>query len=169
MKSEFEVLGDRLSIIIEREAGTLKRISPIQLLIRQAVENHEWVDFEKYMAEISVLSAEFEELEAEREELLEQTMGSLPINSETNRFYAFISTFPGELRNRLADTYRDLKQEALRIRLFNESFARYLAEARALAEAFLEAAFPERWGKLYSRQGKAAPSQMQSVLFNEHF
>ncbi|MDR2302959.1 MAG: hypothetical protein LBE10_00025 [Treponema sp.] len=168
MKSEFEILGDRLSMIIEREAGTLKRIGTIQFFIRQAVENHEWTDFEKYMAEINALSAEFEKLEAEREELLEQTTGNLPINGEKNRFYALISTFSGELRNHLADTYRDLKQEALRIRLFNECFVRYLTEARALTEAFLEAAFPERWGKLYSRQGKAAPSQMQSVLFNEH-
>lgn len=169
MKSEFEILGERLSGIIEKEAGTFRKISSIQSLIRQAVENHEWADFEKYMAEIDALGAEFEGLEAEREELLEQAMGNLPISGEKNRFYALISTFPGELRNRLADIYRDLKQEALRIRLFNESFARYLTEARALAEAFLEAAFPERWGKLYSRQGKAAPSQMQSVLFNECF
>ena len=57
--------------------------------------------------------------------------------------------------------------ETFKIRLTNDTLLRYLNEARATAAAFLEAAFPDLKGRLYSRRGTQVPADMRSMVLNQ--
>jgi hypothetical protein len=87
---------------------------------------------------------------------------------EKARFYVFAATFPEDLRDKLADTYRNLKTETLKVRIFNDTILGYLNSIRTTVTGILDIAFPEHRGKLYSRGGKEVPRDIRSVMLNRH-
>jgi hypothetical protein len=50
--------------------------------------------------------------------------------------------------------------------LENDALTHYLDGARAVVADFLEAAFPDRHGKIYSRQGTRIHADMRSMVLN---
>jgi hypothetical protein len=150
--------------ILTKEIEILGKISSIQNLVRNAVINREWMDFESLLEKMHDQGREFELLEAERAGLFADVV------PEKNRnFYALISRFSENSRKELTELYRTLKLETLKIRIANDALLRYLNEGRAVIASFLEAAFPDRKGKLYSRLGKQIQADMRSMVVNCRF
>jgi hypothetical protein len=155
--------------VLNQEIGLLKKISAVQDSVRQAALVREWADFDWKIAEINQLGMEFGVLEEERAGLFAALAGELAGNpGRALPFYALASRLPEEERRTLSDLYRTIKMETLRMRAVNESFLNYLNEAKTMTAAYLEALFPARGGKLYTRRGGQAAKELKSMVFNRH-
>jgi hypothetical protein len=155
--------------ILNREIDLLKRISRVQDSVKQAALNREWADFDWKIAEINQFGKEFGELEAERTGLFTALaaekaphLGPLP------PFYALAAKLPENERRELSGLYRTLKMETLKIRALNENFLSYLYEAKTMAAAYMDAVFPARGGKVYTRKGGEAARELKSMVLNSH-
>jgi hypothetical protein len=67
----------------------------------------------------------------------------------------------------LSGLYRSIKTRTLELRLANEALAKYLGEMQAVVSDFLEAVFPDRKGRLYTRQGTQIPPDMLGMALNQ--
>jgi hypothetical protein len=148
--------------VLEEECGLLKRIDEARERIRGAVMAREWADFTQEQRNMEKIGVEFEGLEAKRMRYFSLLSGG----GEELPFYALAAKLPPEERRGLTTAYRTLKLETLKTRSSNEYFVRYLGEVRTLASSFLEAAFPDRGGKLYSRKGARIPQDIRSMVVN---
>ncbi|MDR2766766.1 MAG: hypothetical protein LBB82_00405 [Treponema sp.] len=151
--------------VLIREIELLAKIPPLQNLIRDAVINREWADYEALMESIEEIGGRFGTLEAEREALTASLFGG----DEQGHFYAWTARLPERERNILTTLYRRLKMETLQIKLSNDTLMEYLKEARSVVTGVLESAYPERRGKLYTRDGTSADPDMKSVVLNRRF
>ncbi|MDR1429656.1 MAG: hypothetical protein LBI85_05155 [Spirochaetaceae bacterium] len=152
--------------ILNEEIAILEELVLSQDLVRQAVIAREWADFEGKIDELNRRSFRFEELESERSRLFTRFLPEGGEKDEDLGFYSLISRLPLEQRSIFADRFRQVKLLILRIRLANESLLRYIEEARATVTDFLDAAFPDRRGRFYTRRGKAVASDMRSMVLD---
>jgi hypothetical protein len=157
----------RVSSVLRREAGLLREIGSLQKKVWETVLNRVWENFEGLMESLKLLGAEFQALEQERAGLMAEFAGEGLREGES--FYRLASRLPGSEGRELTGLYRNLKSETLRVRISNESLLNYLGEAKAAASGFLEAAFPGRKGRVYSRQGALIPADMRSMVLNQSF
>ncbi|MDR1948018.1 MAG: hypothetical protein LBQ38_01360 [Spirochaetaceae bacterium] len=148
--------------VFRRERELAAAVLEIQAAVKKAVLNREWVDFEAAMAKLARIGGEFEALDAERLALFENGEGQ-------NGFYALAARLPGAERAELSGLYRELKMDVTRIKLENDALMAYLNEARIVVAGFLELIFPERKGRLYSRQGTKVEADMRSLILNKSF
>ncbi|MDR2142778.1 MAG: hypothetical protein LBP29_00215 [Treponema sp.] len=153
--------------ILRREIELLEKIPPLQVLVRDAVLNREWADYESYLAVIGRIGGDFEVLEAERDRLF---AGLAPESTdEKERFYAMSARLPERERNELTALYRRLKMQTLQIRLTNDSLMDYIRETKNAISGMLESAYPDRKGKIYSKNGIEQEADMKSVVLNHSF
>ena len=71
--------------ILEREAGLLAELAPVQEAVTRAVILREWEGFDASVNSLAELSGRFEELEAERERVFSTLPG---VEAGETRFYA---------------------------------------------------------------------------------
>ncbi|MDR0689370.1 MAG: flagellar export chaperone FlgN [Spirochaetaceae bacterium] len=155
--------------ILKGEIEILEKISFLQDSVRSTVMNRDWTDFESLLGSLQKYGGQFEALEAERVRFFAALGERAPGIDEKTGFYAFAARLPEAERTELTAAYRKLKTETLRMRLHNNSLMEYLNEARTTVAAFLEALFPDRKGRLYSRQGVHRPADMRSMVLNHSF
>jgi hypothetical protein len=159
----------RCVTVMTREIELLKKIAAVQESVRQAVLAREWADFDWKIAEVNTLGEEFAGLDAERDALFSGLAERLkPGTGEAPAFYALAALLPEARQRELCGLYRALKMEALRMRVFNETFTNYLHEYRTMAAAYLEALFPARGAKLYTRKGGRIDGDLKSMVLNRH-
>jgi hypothetical protein len=164
--------------ILEAELAKLQKIEAVQASVRRAVLNHEWADFDWKIAEINQLGREFAELDAERTALFAdlQRREALPgaglsaagPSARTPPFYTLSARLPADQRRELSSLYRAIKMETLKSKTLNDSFLNYLLEAKNTAAAYLDAVFPARGGKLYTRKGAQSGRDLKSMVINSH-
>jgi len=154
--------------VLSGEIELLKKISSAQSMVRQAVLNKEWADFDEKTAEVNRLGEEFALLEDQRIELF-SALTRLKGGTDETPFYALIIKLPAEENRELSRLYRELKTETLKMRGINESLLIYLHEAKTMAAAYIEAVCPARGGKLYTRRGSRVSQDLKSMVFNDHF
>ncbi|QQO07521.1 hypothetical protein [Breznakiella homolactica] len=157
---------DNCMLILSQEVTVLENLSACQDLVRKAVMNREWVDFDGKISSLNDLSDQFEALEFERTRLFARYSQAGDGIAEEEGFYAMALRLPLGQRHAMTSLYRQLKMYILRIRLANDSLMHYINEAKLTVSEFLEAAFPDRKGRLYSRRGTQIPSDMRSMVLN---
>jgi hypothetical protein len=155
----------RVSSVLRREAELLREIGSLQRQVWETVLNRVWENFEGLMESLNVLGAEFRVLEQERAGLMAAFTGNEVREGES--FYRLASRLPGPEGRELSGLYRNLKSETLRVRTANDNLLEYMGEVKAVASGFLEAAFPDRTGRVYSRQGALIPADMRSMVLNQ--
>jgi hypothetical protein len=163
--TEYGIFG-QVSSVLRREAELLTEIGSLQKKVWETVLNRVWDNFEGLMGALNILGTEFQVLEQERARLMAE-FGAQAWEGES--FYRLASRLPGPDGRELAGLYRKLKSETLRVRIANDSLLDYLGEAKTTVAGFLEAAFPDRKGKVYSRQGALIPADMRSMVLNQSF
>jgi hypothetical protein len=154
------------SQVLGREIEALRGIGEAQKQVWEAVVKREWTDFDALLSLIGRTAAGLEGLEGERKALFAGTPGFFGARDEESGFYRFIASLPPEDHQELAGKYRELKMAALRIRLNNENLLVYISGIKAAMSAFIESAYPDRKGRLYSRNGAAAPQDMRCMVLN---
>jgi hypothetical protein len=157
----------RFALVLRQETELLTKIGALQKQVWETVFNRVWENFEGLMESLNVLGAEFGILEQEREKLMAEFAGDE--SGEGGSFYRLVSRLPGAEGRELAGLYRTLKTEALRVQIAGDSLMNYIGQAKITVTGFLEAAFPERKGKVYSRQGSLIPADMRSMVLNQSF
>jgi hypothetical protein len=156
--------------VLRREIELLEKIPALQTLVRDAVINREWADYEAYLEAIGRIGAEFEVLETERDRLFAAVSSEDPQDTdEKDRFYAMSARLPENERNELTALYRRLKLQTLQIRLANDTLMDYIRETKSAISGMLESAYPDRKGKIYSRNGAEREADMKSVVLNHSF
>jgi hypothetical protein len=160
----------RCTAVLEQERELVAKIAGIQALVRRAVMNRQWMDFESHMETLGQIGAQFEDLDRERGRIFASFSGGENAREkEAAGFYALASRFPPDERKAITGVYRNLKTETMKVRIESDALMNYLSEASLLVSGFLEAAFPERKGKIYSRSGTQVQADMRSMVLNRRF
>jgi hypothetical protein len=157
--------------VLEQERELVAELAGMQALIRTAVINRQWLAFESHLEALNRIRARLLDLEAERVGIFASFSGNRlwKPGEEAAGFYALVSRFPPDERKAITDAYRNLKIETMKARIASDALLNYLGEAGRLISGFLDAAFPDRKGKLYSRSGAQVQADMRSMVLDRHF
>jgi hypothetical protein len=85
------------------------------------------------------------------------------------RFYKLVTLLPENQRNDLTSIYRNLKLESIKLRLSNGTLLTYLSGIKSTLKEFFDLAFPDRAGKMYTKQGTHFSHDMRSLVLNSQF
>lgn len=157
--------GLRCIRMLRAQLDLLCRLQATQEIVRTAVLKRDWEGFDTLVARMDAYANEFSLLEEERLALWR----ALGLESEGGRFYQSIVLFPEEERLELSTLFRRLKLETLRVKLANDTLAAYIQQAKLTIHSFLNAAFPDRRGRLYSRRGHSVDAEMRSIVLDRTF
>ncbi|MDR3356389.1 MAG: hypothetical protein LBO04_04295 [Spirochaetaceae bacterium] len=149
------VLGRELEALVEAGAAAE--------LVAEAVKRREWADFDGRISAMNEIGARIAGYEEARSALMPG------VNGSTGAFYQFVRRFPDEERRVLCDLYRQVRLEAARVRFRAAALASYLSEARALVSGILEAAFPEKRGKIYGKTGAERNANFGGIVLDRRF
>jgi len=152
--------NERVFLILQLQVEIMEEIFAIQELVKNAVINQEWTDFDTLLGTINQYSDNFHELETERVSIFDK------ISGKRSNFYNTIIHFPEEERKKFSELYRSLKMKTLKVRMSNESLIHYLDEAKTTIDTFLDAAYPDRKNRLYSPWGAKVSADMRSMIVN---
>ena len=152
--------------VLKAQTSILSKITAAQAMIRQAVMNKEWMEFNMLIESMGALAEQEEELEERRISLFAKLDSSFKHEGQSGStwFYAFVMRFNDEQRRELTGLYRKLKLEAAKVRMTNDALNHYLSNARVLISGLLEAAYPQKKGKFYGRGGKVKDADMRSLF-----
>ncbi|MDR0663295.1 MAG: hypothetical protein LBF80_04345 [Spirochaetaceae bacterium] len=151
----------RCEAVLNAELDALVEVGAAQDFVNEAVRGRNWVDFDASIKTINGIASRVAGLEEERTALMR--------GAGAHGFYDFARRFPDEERSILCGLYRQVRLEAARTRFSAEALASYLGEARALVSGLLEAAFPEKRGKIYGRSGMERDAKMGGVVLDRRF
>jgi hypothetical protein len=121
------------------------------------------------------IESKMENLENEREKLfsvfdiLIHEKGFSENLDTKGRFYSLVSRLPDNQRSELIDIYRSLKHEASKLRIANDSLLTYLNEVKSTLNDFFALAFPEKCGKMYTKNGTQSSNELSSMVLNRSF
>jgi hypothetical protein len=160
--------------VLLRECELVKSARTVQEKIKESIANQEWTDLEEHYKSLNAVESGLSGLEIERIEICDEFEAekNIKVSAQTDakgRFYALISHLREEERNELSAIYRNLKLEVLRLRIVNEAFMAYLIGIRTTINDFISLAFPERSGKIYTKNGSHFSHDMRSIVLNRSF
>ena len=172
---EVTMIYEKCRDILLRECELVQEASIVQEKMKSAVIQREWADFEEYNNAMNNIENRLASLEEEREQFF-LAFGTLMRHNVIHdrmdakgRFYAMVCLLPENQRNDLTSIYRSLKLDTLKLRIANEAFMIYLAGIKSTLKEFFEHAFPERAGKMYTRDGTHLSHDMRSMVLNRSF
>lgn len=161
--------------ILLRECELIQNAVVTQEKIRLAVMNKEWAFFEDHVSSMNEIENKIADLESERENLftvfetiIHQRSFSETLDSK-GRFYKLVSTLQEGQRNDLTSIYRSLKLESIKLRMANDALMSYLNGIRSTLKDFIDLAFPDRGGKMYTNQGTHFALDTRSMVLNSQF
>jgi hypothetical protein len=155
------------AFLLRQEIELLEKIGALQVQVKNAIINREWTDFESLFGSLAAIGEEFEALDLERAAVFARFAKETGLNSEETPFYHYAARLPATERQELSELYRRIKARTLEVRLANESLTEYLGEIQTVVSGFLEAVFPDRKGRIYTRQGTLASPDMRSMALNQ--
>jgi len=161
--------------ILLQEFELIENAAAVQEKIRQAVTERKWTIFEDNMSAMNTIEGKLENLELEREVLfsVHQTLTHQKSFSDNlddkGRFYALVTLLPENQRNELTSIYRSLKFEAMKLKAANESLFSYINGMKSTLQDFIDLAFIERGGKMYTKDGTHFSHDMRSMVLNQSF
>ena len=161
--------------ILLREFELIQDAVTVQDKIRLAVAERQWTAFEENMGVMNGIESKLNELEAEREKLFDitKTLAHQQIFSDSldskGRFLSLVSILPQEQRDELTAIYRSLKHESVKLRIANESLGTYINGIKNTLRDFIDLAFVERGGKMYTKKGTHFSHDLTSVVLNQSF
>jgi hypothetical protein len=155
------------ALVFRQEIELLDKISVLQAQVKNAIINREWTGFEDLFESLAAIGDEFGALDLERARIFARFAKEAGIDREGAPFYRCVARLPQAERQELSELYRRIKTRTMETRLANESLAKYLGEIQGVVSGFLEAVFPDRKGRIYTRQGTQASPEMLGMALNQ--
>jgi len=161
--------------ILLQECELIQNAVIIQEKIRAAVTDREWTDFDVHLNAMNSIENKMVNLENERENLF------LVFNSlvrertfcdnldEKGKFMELVSLLPKNQSEELTEIYRSLKMESIKLRISNDALMTYVTGVKTTLQEFFDLAFPERGGKMYTKDGTHFSNDMRSMVLNRSF
>ncbi|MCL2184624.1 MAG: hypothetical protein FWB86_02050 [Treponema sp.] len=169
------MIYEKCRTILLQECELIQNAMIIQEKIRVAVEQKQWTVFEDNLSAMNSIENKMIVLENEREQLFIVFKALLHEKSfsesldDKGRFYALVAVLPESERNDLTSIYRSLKLEAIKLRITNDALFAYLNEIKSTLKDFFALAFPDRFGKMYTKDGNHFSNEMSSMVLNQSF
>jgi hypothetical protein len=161
--------------VLLRECELIQNAAVIQEKIRHAVMEKDWTVFQDNLSVMNEIECKMEEMEMEREQLftvfeamIHQKSFSENLDAK-GRFYKLVTLLPENQRNDLTSIYRNLKLESIKLRLANDTLLTYLNGIKSTLKEFFDLAFPDRAGKMYTKNGTHFSHDMRSLVLNSQF
>ena len=155
--------NERTFHVLNLQNEIMEKISLIQESVKNAVMNRQWTDFEALFETMNQYGDQFLVLETERSALFAKSGVFSDINQD---FYSKAARLPEEERSKMTELYRNLKLRTMKVKIENESLVHYLDEAKTTVNSFLDAAYPDRKNRFYSRSGSKVDTDMRSMVIN---
>ena len=161
--------------ILIQEFELIQNAVIIQEKIRIAVTERQWAAFEDNLSVMNAIENKLEVMEIEREQLfnvfkiIAHQKGFSENLDSKGRFYALVANLPENQRNDLTSIYRSLKFEAMKLRMANETLMTYIEGIKSTLKDFIDLAFIERGGKMYTRDGTHFSHDMRCMVLNQSF
>jgi hypothetical protein len=154
MDEQKTVLARRLRAEMDREAALFVRLGCEVERLKDSFQAKEWIAGLAVAERIQGFTGEIEQAEAGREAAFSLLREELGQGGEP-AFSAILPRLPDECRTELEQSWRGLRASVVRLKTASGRL-RYSAETLAgTLNRMLEAVFPHRKGKIYSRRGKA--------------
>ena len=171
------MIYEKCKEILLREAELVKKAYILHENVRLAVFNREWDELQERISALNEIENAIASVDSEREDIFtafenllrKDHTRSKSAQNDSNLFYSVISNLSEEKKDELNAIYRSLKMETLKLRLSNETLTTYLAGIRSVVGEFLDLAFPERAGRVYTQQGTHTLNDMRSMIVNQRF
>ena len=169
------MIYERCRDILIQEFELIQNAVNVQEKIRLAVTERQWTDFEDNFSAMNTIESKLHALENEREQLFSvfktvvRQQNFSDNLDEKGRFYALVSFLPEKQRNELTSIYRSLKLEAVKLRMANDTLLSYVNGIKTTLKDFLDLAFVERGGKMYTKNGTHFSHDMRSMVLNKSF
>jgi len=161
--------------ILLQECELIQNAVLIQEKIRAAVTDREWTDFDVHLNAMNSIENKMVCLENERENLFLVFKSLVHERSfcdnldEKGQFNELVSLLPKNQRDELTEIYRSLKIESIKLHMSNDSLMTYITGVKATVQEFFDLAFPERGGKMYTKDGTHFSNDMRSMVLNRSF
>ena len=147
------VLTAELNRLMGEESDLLARYARLEERLPEATVARRWPELERMLAEMEELSRLVEETEGRRESCFRELKRSLSLDEEAD-FHRLARSLPEEERGTLAESYRRLKIEGVRVRSACARMGHYFRAVAGAVNDTLGELFPHRKGRLYSRRGQ---------------
>ncbi|MCL2186985.1 MAG: hypothetical protein FWB86_14225 [Treponema sp.] len=161
--------------ILLQECELIQNAVLIQEKIRAAVTSREWTDFDVHLNAMNSIENKMTVLENERENLflvyqsLIHERGFCDNLDDKGRFMELVSLLPKKQSEELTEIYRSLKIESIKLHMSNDALMTYITGVKSTLQEFFDLAFPERGGKMYTKDGTHFSNDMRSMVLNRSF
>jgi len=161
--------------ILLQEFELIQSAVILQEKIRLAVTERQWTAFEENLNDMNAVENKLENLEKERQELffvfktISRQQGFTDDLDENGRFYALVEFLPESQRNDLTSIYRSLKIESTKLKMANDTLLSHINIIKSTLRDFIDLAFTERGGKMYTKNGTHHSHDMRSMVLNQSF
>ena len=169
------MIYEKCKDILLQEFELVQNAVVLQDKIRTTVTERQWTAFEENLNAMNALEMKLEGLENEREELffvfktIARQQGFSQNLDENGRFYELIAFLPEKQRDDLTTIYRSLKIESTKLKLANEALLSHINIIKSTLRDFIDLAFVERGGKMYTKNGTHHSHDMRSMVLNQSF
>ncbi len=123
-----------------------------QRAVAGAVRARDWPALEKALERAGASAERVSSAEALRVAAWEGLVYDLGLPVDSSVFRASLA-LPLEFRSTLNEAYRTLRISAMRARIENDALSGFVGSAASTLREAMEAAFPERKGRIYGRTG----------------
>ncbi len=148
---------------MREESEALERFSALQGELEAAVRARDWKALERTVAELGVLAAAVESMDADRERVFRALLGREQAPGE-GAMEELLSRLTGGAREELAALHRRLKVAVIRVRSRTAVLDHYLRTLSGALGGVLEELFPHRKGRLYNRSGRTRGVRDHSLV-----
>ncbi|MCL2720105.1 MAG: hypothetical protein FWD47_02035 [Treponema sp.] len=169
------MIYEKCKDILLQEFELIQNAVVLQEKIRLAVTERQWTVFEENLSAMNAAENQLENLENERQKLFEvfQTLthqqGFSQNLDEKGRFLTLVGILPENQRDDLTSIYRSLKQESIKLKIANEALLSHVNIIKSTLRDFIDLAFVERGGKMYTKNGSHFSHDMRSMVLNQSF
>jgi len=161
--------------ILFQEFELIQSAVVLQEKIRKAITEKQWTAFEENLNTMNATEIKLENLEKEREELffvfktIARQQGFSENLDDNGRFLALVEFLPESQREDLTSIYRSLKVESVKLKMANETLLSHINIIKSTLRDFIDLAFVERGGKMYTKNGTHHSHDMRSMVLNQSF
>jgi len=161
--------------ILLQECELIQNAVLIQEKIRAAVTEREWTDFDTHLNSMNSIENKLTNLENERENLFLVYQSLIREKvfcdnlDEKGQFMELMALLPQKQGEELTEIYRSLKMESIKLRISNDALMTYITGVKSTLQEFFDLAFPERGGKMYTKDGTHFSNDMRSMVLNRSF
>jgi hypothetical protein len=154
MDEQTTVQARRLRAEMDRETALFVQLGEEVEKLKGSFQDHQWIPGLEVAERIQGYAGMIEQVEADREAAFRSLRDELGQDVATG-FSVILPRLPEECRGELEESWRGLRTAVVRLKTASGRL-RYAAEALGgTLTRMLEALFPQRRGRIYSRRGTA--------------